>query len=199
MIHTQDSYCPVTIPLPGEHMVMNALAATAVGLHYGLTPEEIAAGIQQVQVPGGRFNIVRTDRFTVIDDCYNANPMSMRASLTSLKGAEGGKAAILGDMLELGPEEMDIHAELGRFAASCGLDALIAVGDRCRRLIDAARETDPSLRTAWYPETDGLLAALSSQPPESILRDGDTVLVKASQSMHFDQVVAQLTNMGKDT
>ena len=90
------------IPLPGAHMVSNALAGAAVGYSLGLTPEEIKAGIENLPSMPGRNNIIKTDRIIILDDCYNANPISMKAAIDVLDMAIGRKVAILGNMGELG-------------------------------------------------------------------------------------------------
>ncbi|MCD7812995.1 MAG: UDP-N-acetylmuramoyl-tripeptide--D-alanyl-D-alanine ligase [Lachnospiraceae bacterium] len=87
----------VLIPIPGIHMVQNALAATAVGLQYGLSMDEIRAGIESLQPVSGRFHIIHTENFTIIDDCYNANPMSMKASLEVLEEASPRVRPMLND------------------------------------------------------------------------------------------------------
>ncbi len=195
VLHTGEDVFEVNIPMPGEHMVMNALAAAAVGVHYGLNANEIKTGIETVQVPGGRFNVISTPRWTVIDDCYNANPQSMRASLRSLAGADSkGKAAILGDMFELGEDELLLHEQLGTFAAGCGLTSLIAAGERCRYLVEAAGKADPSLRTAWFESTQSLLQSLQEESGKCPLNEGDTILVKASHGMHFEEIIRYLTS-----
>ena len=106
-------------------MVYNALAGTCVGLTYGLTLEQIRAGIESLQPVSGRFHIIETERFTIIDDCYNANPVSMKASLEVLQDGLGRKVAILGDMGELGAREAELHGQVGglcgRFEAGCGI------------------------------------------------------------------------------
>ena len=112
------------IPIPGRHMVYNALAGTAVGCMYGLTLEQIKQGIETLQSVSGRFHIIETGKYTVVDDCYNANPVSMKASLDVLKEAKGRKVAVLGDMGELGTDEAALHAEVGTHAGTCGIDAL---------------------------------------------------------------------------
>ena len=89
-------------------MVLNALAATAVGRKLGLTMEEIKTGIEALEPVSGRFHIIETGKIQIIDDCYNANPVSMKASLDVLRDAKGRKVAILGDMGELGENESRI-------------------------------------------------------------------------------------------
>ena len=97
----------VDIPMPGRHMVSNALAAAAVGRLYGLNAEQIKNGIESLEPVSGRFNMIENGKFMIVDDCYNANPMSMKASLDVLQDGLGRKVAILGDMVSL--ERMKLH------------------------------------------------------------------------------------------
>ncbi len=105
------------IPIPGHHMVYNALAGTAVGLALGLTADEIKAGIEALEPVSGRNHLIHTDKWDILDDCYNANPVSMAASLDVLTNALGRKVAILGDMGELGENEKLLHYNVGCHAA----------------------------------------------------------------------------------
>lgn len=192
-IRTMEGAFSVTVPIPGRHMVMNALAGTAVGLHYGLTLEQIRAGIENVERVGGRLNLIHTKDYTLIDDCYNANPVSMEASLEVLKEAEGGKAAILGDMFELGEEELALHRRVGECAACAGIDALICIGERSRAMYEGARQRREEEgrgleRLFWFESVEEFLPQR-----EACLRAGDTVLVKASHAMGFERILDALS------
>ena len=101
-IYTPEGDFMAHIPIPGEHNVYNALAGTAVGLELGLTIQEIQQGIANAQTISGRTNVIHTAGMTVIDDCYNANPVSMKASIEVLANTAGRRIAVLGDMGELG-------------------------------------------------------------------------------------------------
>lgn len=103
--HTPQGDMEVFIPIPGEHNVYNALAATCVAEQLGLSMDEIKCGIAAASTISGRTNLIHTKGMTVIDDCYNANPVSMKASLDVLSKAGGRKIAVLGDMGELGEDE----------------------------------------------------------------------------------------------
>lgn len=182
---------PVQIPLPGEHMVYNALAAASAGFALGLSADEIAQGIAAVQATGGRSNIIRVNDQVVIDDCYNANPVSMMAALDLLATANGRKVAVLGDMFELGEQENEMHARIGAYAVQKEIDCIIAAGDRCKYLCDAAEaergeNSVPEIR--WFADRDTLMADL-----ESLLQAEDTILVKASNGMGYAKIVELLT------
>ncbi|MCD8014578.1 MAG: UDP-N-acetylmuramoyl-tripeptide--D-alanyl-D-alanine ligase [Lachnospiraceae bacterium] len=181
----------VRIPIPGIHMVMNALAATAVGLHYGLTFDEIRAGIESLQPVSGRFHIIHTEQFTIIDDCYNANPMSMKASLEVLQDGLARKVAILGDMGELGEEEAQMHREVGEAAGGLNIDLCICVGPLSEQIADGVNAVNAGMPTVVLPNLQTLLAKL-----DTLVQKGDTILVKASHFMHFEKVVAKLEEMG---
>ncbi|MCR5624159.1 MAG: hypothetical protein K6G11_02840 [Lachnospiraceae bacterium] len=175
----------IFVPVPGEHMIYNALAAAACGQVLGETPEEIKEGISKLKTISGRNNFIKTDKLTVIDDCYNANPMSMKASLSVLKNADGRKVAILGDMFELGEDENELHAEVGSAAVDNNTDLLIAIGKLSKNTFDAAKDR----MNAVYFETK---AEFLEKMPE-LIKAGDTVLVKASHGMEFTEIVEKLS------
>ena len=188
-IHVGGESFVTDIPMPGRHMVYNALAATAVGRIYGLTLEQIRHGIETLEAISGRFHMIETDRFLIVDDCYNANPMSMKASLDVLKDGAGRRVAILGDMGELGENEVQLHAEVGEHAAQCGIDVCICTGALSANIAKEARK-NPQLTVIEEPDRDSLLAHL-----DSYVKTGDTILVKASHFMQFEKVVAKLQEM----
>ena len=196
-IHVNHSSFLAEVPLPGSHMALNALAATAVGNILSMTGTEIAAGIQSVQPVGGRSNILRRDRWTVIDDCYNANPVSMKAALDLLKMADTRKVALLGDMGELGSNEKELHGEVGAYAAASGVDLLVCTGalslhmyERAKKQLEEAhQQSSPAAVTQllYFTTREELITALPS-----FLKEQDTILVKASHFMGFENVVQAL-------
>ena len=191
-IHTPQGSFSALIPIPGRHMVYNALAGTAVGCTYGLALEQIKQGIETLQSVSGRFHIIETGKYTVVDDCYNANPVSMKASLDVLKEAKGRKVAVLGDMGELGTDEAALHAEVGTHAGICGIDALYCAGPLCEYLAKAAKEADPQLEIRHFADRESLMAELPK-----LLQDGDQILVKASHFMEYGKIVEMLETAQK--
>lgn len=190
-IHTPKGAFSVIVPIPGKHMVYNALAGTAVGLSYGMELAEIKKGIESLQSLSGRFHIIETDRYTIVDDCYNANPMSMKASLGILKDATGRKVAILGDMGELGADEVALHREVGTFAGTCGIDLLVCVGTLAAQIAEAAKiSSEQEGHTLNILHLDTLEDALGQL--DTILKKDDTILVKASHFMNFSKIVEKL-------
>lgn len=186
-IHLGDRVFSVLVPVPGRHMVYNALAAAAVGRIYGLTDEEIRQGIESLETLSGRFHIIETDQFLIVDDCYNANPMSMKASLDVLSEGSGRRVAILGDMGELGENEVQLHRQVGEHAGKCGIDLCICAGALSRHIAEGAREANPDLEIIYEESREALLAKLPSY-----LQKGDTILVKASHFMGFEKIVKVL-------
>ena len=192
-IHVDDKSVSVLIPIPGHHMVMNALAAAAVGHQLGLTMEEIKAGIEQLEAVSGRFHIIENGRLQIIDDCYNANPVSMKASLDVLCDAKGRRVAILGDMGELGENEAQLHAEVGAHASGNHIDLLICTGTVSSHMAEAAVADGGCGEVLQVPTLDALLTCLPS-----LIEPDDTVLVKASHFMHFEKVVEKLEKLSWD-
>ena len=189
-IHLVEDAFDVLVPTPGIHMVYNALAAAAVGRIYGLSIEEIKRGIESLETIRGRFKMIETDKFLVVDDCYNANPMSMKASLDVLHDGEGRRVAILGDMGELGENEIALHEEVGTHAAQCGIDVCICVGALSVHMAEAARKADPEFKVIYEKSRESLLEHLGD-----LIQEGDTILVKASHFMQFEEVVKALEEM----
>ena len=192
-IHVDDKSVSVRIPIPGHHMVMNALAAAAVGHQLGLTMEEIKAGIEQLEAVSGRFHIIENGRLQIIDDCYNANPVSMKASLDVLCDAKGRRVDILGDMGELGENEAQLHAEVGAHASGNHIDLLICTGTVSSHMAEAAVADGGYGEVLQVPTLDALLTCLPS-----LIEPDDTVLVKASHFMHFEKVVEKLEKLSWD-
>lgn len=191
-IHTPQGDFEAQIPLPGVHMVYNALAATAVGMSLGIGIEQIQAGIVSVKPVGGRSNIIRLEDRTIIDDCYNASPASVRGALELLSSAATRRVAILGDMFELGAQERQLHREIGVYAVQGKCDVLIGVGTLTEEMCDAARESlkdvphtsDRKMRILHFDT----LEELENELP-AVLQPEDTILVKASHGMGLAQVV----------
>ena len=150
-------------------MVSNALAAVAIGLELGLDEKQIAAGVAAFKPVSGHSSIVETDRFTIMDDCYNANPVSTKAGLDVLAEAEERKVAILGDMFELGSDERKLHYEVGEYAADKGIDCIVCAGELAKEYYDGAKaagKTD-SEKIELPTELFGKFEATKTEPAQT--------------------------------
>lgn len=173
----------VHIPAYGSYMVYAALAAASVGIELGLSDEEIAAGVRHYETVGHRSRIVRlSGGITLVDDCYNANPSSNRFAVDSMDALGGRKVCVLGEMREMGENSAQLHYELGRWLREKGVAAVYTSGGDSARI--AAGAGDIAVHFASKAE---LISALPG-----LLRQGDTVLVKASHSCRFEDVVEAL-------
>ena len=175
------------ISIPGEHMVHNALAGIAVGYALGMSDAEIKAGIEALKPLAGRNHLIETNTYTIIDDCYNANPISMKASIDVLSKADTRTVAILGDMGELGAKEKEMHYDVGQHTATAGIHVLICIGTLSEELARGAKETGCNIQIYHYPDQEHFFAEMSS-----ILEKNDTILVKASHAMAFEKIVKKL-------
>lgn len=182
-IHTPKGAMQVHIPIPGEHNVCNAMAAAAVGLCIGMDLSEIKEGIDHAKTIGGRSNLMEIGELLVIDDCYNANPVSMRASLDVLSYGLGRTIAVLGDMGELGENEKHLHYGVGAYAAGKQIDTIFCAGTLSLQMAKGARESGAK-RVFYYETREEMTSQLLKY-----LKDGDTVLVKASHFMEYPKVV----------
>lgn len=182
-----------TLSLRGLHNVGNACAAAAVGRTMGMSLSVIARALSAAQPESGRAQVLRTAAgVTVVDDSYNANPDSMRASLNTFAAlkVDGRKIAILGDMGELGPVSEEGHARVGADAAAAGVDLLVCVGPLARGIAQAA--TQAGLSADRVVCVDDAAAALAYARP--LVEKGDAVLVKASHSVGLERVVEGLVD-----
>lgn len=190
---TPESEFSAHISIPGEHMVHNALAGIAVGYALGMNDAEIKAGIEALKPLAGRNHLIETDTYTIIDDCYNANPVSMKASIDVLAKADTRTVAILGDMGELGAKEKERHYDVGIHTVKAGINVLICIGTLSAELVRGAAETaaDSSneniIEIHHYADKNAFFAEMSS-----VLKKDDTILVKASHAMAFEEIVNKL-------
>jgi UDP-N-acetylmuramoyl-tripeptide--D-alanyl-D-alanine ligase len=167
----------------GRHNAVNALAALAAYHALGLPLGKAQRGARQVKLSRWRGEEVPLPGDGIlINDCYNANPLSMNAALEHLVERAGGrrKVAVLGDMAELGPGASSYHREVGAAASRAGVDVLLAVGPLARSYLDGARGVP---NTRWAPTVDQGLAAL-----RRLLQPGDCVLVKGSRAMGLEAI-----------
>lgn len=173
----------ITIPTVGIHNVYDALAAFAVGLEYGITPESIADGLKNYAPSGMRQRIKEVKGVTFIEDCYNASPDSQKAGLNSLcKIAKQRKIAVLGDMLELGSFSEQAHRMVGEYAANCGVDILYTVGNESKYMADSALKAGLS-NVQNFTDKAKLAEILVNE-----LQKGDTILFKASRGMKLEEI-----------
>ncbi len=181
----------VKIPALGEHMIYPALIAAAAGERLGLAPEEIERGFSHFVPTRMRMNLVqRGENITILDDAYNANPQSMRAAIQVLADSHSAwKAAVLGDMFELGPYAPALHAEVGEYLGKQHIHCLVAVGDEAKHIAQGAERS--GVERVYYCRTKGEAEEIL---PE-IVRPDSTILVKASRGMKLEDLTARLMEL----
>ena len=186
---TDKGRCRVELPTTGEHNVYDALAAIGVGLELEIPLEDAAAALKGYRPAGMRENVVEKGGVTVIEDCYNASPDSMKAMAETLmlKGAPGRrKIAIIGDMLELGDYSEEAHALAGQYMAEAGVDLLITYGPLSKFAAQSAREHG-LLRVFDFQDKADLTAKLTG-----MLKPGDVVAVKGSRGMQMEEIIRNI-------
>lgn len=188
----------VYLPAPGQHNLLNALAAAAVGLSQGMALEAIARGLARFENAGNRMRLVQAGGVRILDDTYNAAPASVIAALGVVReqaGPGGRCIAVLGDMYELGALEEQGHRQVGAEAARLA-DGVVAVGELARHIADEARTTEPRRAASieYFPDKAPAAAFLKGH-----LRPGDTLLVKGSRGMQMEEIVQALEEYLKQT
>ena len=181
----------VKIPALGEHMIYPTLIAAAAGERLGLTPDEIQRGLARFVPTRMRMNLVqRGENITILDDTYNANPQSMRAAIQVLSDSHSAwKAAVLGDMFELGPYSPALHMEVGEYLGKQGIHCLVAVGDEAKHIAQGAEKS--GVERVFYCRTKDEAEKIL---PE-IVKPDSTILVKASRGMKLEDLTAKLVEL----
>lgn len=195
------TFVPVRINnLIGAHQLYGILAGVAVGLHFGMNLVDISGAFENIELPKGRMNLVRGIRDSIIiDDTYNASPLSTRAALETLAdftkasrelGFSGRRIAVLGNMRELGKYEIEAHRAIGNFAAeSC--DILITVGTAAKLIADSAANQMKTENIMSFDTSDDAKTKI-----QEIVQEGDVVLVKGSRSVEMEKVVDEIRLAG---
>lgn len=181
---------PCFIPVLGEHNVVNALAAIAVGKYMGVTDEDVVVGLRFAEMTGMRIErISASSGALLLNDAYNASPLSTKASLELFRTLPGAsrKLAVLADMLELGPEEEEYHREIGRLLDPGSFTLLFTYGPLAKFIAEEAAPRLGAGRVAWFADKADLIAALRAE-----VRDGDAVLFKGSRGMALEDAVQAL-------
>ena len=180
----ENFFVSLFLPAIGIHNIQNALLAVAVGIEMGLSELQIAAGIAAYAPSGMRQKITKIAGLTFIEDCYNASPTSMIASLTTLSSLAQGKraVAVLGDMLELGEIAESSHLEVGAFAAE-KCSEVVCCGKLAKKIYEGVQQC--GCKATLFDTNDK-----AAQYLIKTLKEGDVVLFKASHSMHFEEIIS---------
>jgi len=183
----------IELPLAGEGNIENALAAWAVCKEFGVGIEQFAKGVKELRAVSMRAEVVEAGKVTVLNDCYNANPASMRNALGILRSLGCNEKQrlvfICGDMNELGGESERLHRELGKTIADTGVDVLVTVGELAKLAGESAGD---DLKVKSFEDADSVCDEL-----EEIIKDNDIILVKGSRSVGLEKVVEKIVASSK--
>lgn len=179
--------CSITLPCVGLHNVLDALGAYCAGRLANIEPEKIAVALENYKTVGFRQNIEQHGTYTLIVDCYNASPDSMKAALHVLKEmkSSGRKAAVLGDMLELGDLSRKLHEIVGNMTLASGADQIFCYGKQAKYIAEAAAAVGASV---FHTEDKTELCCAI----RAYLRPGDLILFKASRGMHLEDCIKEI-------
>lgn len=177
----------IHLPIPGAHNALNASLAIAACAKLGVTIDQAAAGLAGMRLTGKRLTVLEKGGMQIIDDTYNAAPDSMKSAIeTLMHTGTGRKVAVLGGMNELGPDSRAYHREVGRFAAAQKVDLVLTAGEKAGDIAAGAAEAGgPAVK--HFDTREELAEAVGS-----LLKEGDTVLVKASRSMEMERIVDKI-------
>lgn len=180
----KDEIYNFSIPVIGRHNVSNSLAAICAGLTLGISFEKIQRGFSTLATTRMRFEVIRRDGITIVNDAYNASPASMRAAIqTTAEIYSGRKIAVLGDMLELGNISEKVHKEIGEEVAKNNFDFLITYGEFGKFIAEGAKSSGMENIFITQTHDDAAKKILS------IIKKDDTILFKASHGMHMEKII----------
>ena len=171
------------LPLVGEHNILNALAAVAVGLARGLTPSEAVGALATLVPPDKRGQVLQLGNITIINDCYNSNPKALQAMVDALAAMKAGRRIVVaGEMLELGPAGEEMHRAAGQHIAEKKIDIAVGVRGLAQSLVEGARHAGTQADFVATPEEAGEWLAREA-------REGDVVLLKASRGVKLEKAL----------
>ena len=181
-----------TIPVGGEHFVLNSICASLVGNILNVENEKIKQGIEKFKLTKNRMEIKEiSNNIKIIDDCYNASYESMKVVLKYMEGIkEGRKIAVLGDMLELGEYSKELHKKVGKEVAKNKIDILVCCGEESKYIVEEAIKNGIDDKNVYYTTT----LKDTKQILKKILKAKDNVLIKASNGMKFSELVSAISN-----
>jgi UDP-N-acetylmuramoyl-tripeptide--D-alanyl-D-alanine ligase len=179
----------IDLETTGRHHIKNAMFSVLCACFLGVDLERVRKALQGYQPMGGRGKIVRTKRFTVCDDAYNASPESMAAAFDSIGilAGERRKIAAIGGILELGSYAAELHRQVGESAAESGIDKVYVCGEYADRVREGAIALRPDMSVFVFDDRESLLSALLSD-----IETGDVILVKASHAFGFDRIASEI-------
>jgi UDP-N-acetylmuramoyl-tripeptide--D-alanyl-D-alanine ligase len=171
-LHCNNDVIKINLAMIGLHQIDNALAAAAAANELGVSLPLIKEGLEKTTTEKGRLQLLESDRFTILDDSYNANPHSMKAAIDTLQSFSGEKIAVLGSMAELGANSRELHQEIGEYANQAGLDKLYTIGEHSKHY-----------NGELFPNIESLYIQLNK------CHSGATILIKGSRMMNLDELV----------
>ena len=182
---------PYELQIPGDHNASNALGVIAVARYFKYDWSVIKKGLESFDGYSGRLSVIQCASVWIVDDTYNANPTSMQAAILALAKMKHASrhVAILGDMLELGPDSEALHEKVGQVITETGVDLFIGVGKDMKAAVEQAAGSD-TIQSIHYASHEDCLAKL-----QSWLQPGDAILVKGSRGMRMENVVSQIKQL----
>jgi UDP-N-acetylmuramoyl-tripeptide--D-alanyl-D-alanine ligase len=189
-LHLPDAHLPIDLSVPGHFMVLNALAAAAVGNLLQVSAEKIKAGLERFQPVWGRMDIFQTaNGIHIIDDSYNANPESMKAAITTLRTLRRNSRSLFvaGDMLELGDQAESLHKQVGAWAAAANIDKLLITGEFASAVVAGAINAKMRPADIFTGTQEEILDTLKQS-----LKPGDWILIKGSRGARMETIVKGL-------
>ena len=195
VVNTPTAQFTLSLDAYGSHLAAATAGAVAVAELLGVIPTEYVSGLMNYRAIDGRANVIRTQSAIIIDDCYNANPNSVAAALKSLAALETlqdveRRVAILGDMKELGAGSKELHRDIGILAGELGIDVLICVGEHAEFFLKGFVASKTENQAYHFPFKEAFFERLPM-----LIKKGDAILVKASHSMNFAEIVTQVQTL----
>ncbi len=183
----QEEKIQIEVPVAGNHFILNSLCAVVMGRLLGVEAQKIKQGIKTFKLSKSRMDVIKKDGITIINDAYNANYDSVKAAIEYLTSRqEKRKIAVLGDMLELGEYSKELHEKVGEEIIKSNIDLLITVGEEAKNIANIAQKS--GITTMQFNKNEEAISQLKQE-----MGEGECILIKASNSMHFDEIVKAIT------